>query len=105
MAYTEHAQMAFEEDNRYTDYLSVGTERRGNQTLLVFDGPDGLETVIRFTEITVGRNTVMFYSEHPGRYKRRQKTGQIEGQENVVEFLLSAVEEHEELDYDVVVDR
>ena len=105
MSFTEHAQMVFESEGRYADYLSLGTERRSHQTVMVFDGPDGLETVIRFTELTVGRNSVVFYSRTRGRSSQRVQTGSIEGQQDVVDFLTEAVEEHEQLQYDVVVDR
>lgn len=105
MSFNQHAQMETGGDNRYTGFISLGTERRSHQTVMVFNGPDGLETVLRFTEITIGRNSIAFYTEHPGRHKRRQKVGMIEASSEVVGFLRAATREHEELDYDVVDDR
>lgn len=105
MSFTTHAQMETGGDNRYTGFLTLGTESRGNQTVMVFNGPDGLETTIRFTEITIGRNSIAFYTVHPGREKRRVKTGMIEGQADILSFLKDAPRQHEALDYDVVDDR
>lgn len=105
MSFNQHAQTSTGGDNRYTGFISLGTERGSDQTIMVFNGPDGLETTLRFTEITIGRNSIAFYSEHPGRHKRRQKVGMTEASSEVVNFLRAAVREHEELDYDVVDDR
>ena len=105
MSFTSHAEMDTGGDNRYTGYISLGTERRSHQTVMVFDGPDGLETTIRFTELTIGRNSIVFYSTARGRDGRRTKVGQIEAQPDVVQFLKEAVGESGDLDYDVVDDR
>ncbi len=88
-------------ENRYTGFITLGTERRGHQTVMVFDGPDGLEMSLRFTKLTIDRNSIAFYSEQPGRSKRRCEVGMIEASSEVVDFLVSAVQEHDALDYDV----
>lgn len=63
-------------------HISVGQSSRGSDDryMLVFDGFDGLETVIHFTEVVKGRNTYEFKSKKPlrGRYSRTVNTGSIE---------------------------
>jgi len=105
MAFHSHAELDTDPDERYAGVVSLGTERRSHQTVMVFEGPSNLETCIRFTELTVGRNSIVFYSESRGRSGRRTKVGSIEADPDIVEFLCNAVEEANDLDYDVVVDR
>ena len=105
MAFHSYAELDTDPDDAYAGAVSLGTEPRGQHTLMVFDGPMELEMVFRFTELTVGRNSVAFYSAARGKFGRRTKVGSIEADERLVEFLIEAVEQSEALDYDVVVDR
>lgn len=61
-----------EDDDRY---LSVARPRRGNGFELVFDGPAGLETVIRFDELEISKVNITFY-RRVGR--PRFETGSVE---------------------------
>lgn len=56
-------------------HLSVSRPRRGSGFQLVFDGPAGVETVIRFDELEISRVNVQFY-RRVGR--PRFQTGSIE---------------------------
>lgn len=64
-------------DRKYSDgdEIHVGRDRRG-MYMVVFDGPDGLETVIKFDTVEIGNNTVEFFKTTP---KRTVSTGQLEG--------------------------
>lgn len=101
MSFTTHAELDLEPEAAYGDTLSLGTFRRGNQNALVFDGAAGLETVIRFDEAEIDghRSQARFYLHE--RAGGLLQVGSMEAPPNVVTFLLDAVEEHDELDYDV----
>lgn len=103
MRFTAYAEREMDADDRYSRAMTLGNERRSHQTVLVFPGFRRLETSIRFTEATIGRNTIMFYSRPKGQ-SRRVKTGQVEADRSIVEFLMDAVD-HPEACYDVVDDR
>lgn len=62
-------------ENWHADYISVGRDRDG-EYLLVFDGPNRLETVIRFDEISIGRNNIVFYRQTD---RGCMETGHLEG--------------------------
>lgn len=105
MGFTAHAEMETGGENRYTGFVSLGTERRSHQTVMVFNGPDGLETSIRFTEVRIGNNAIRFYSKPRGRRSRSCQTGSIEASPEFVRFIRNAHFESADLDYTVVDQR
>jgi len=69
-------------------WFTIGTERGTEQTILVFNGPGGLETTIRFDRVVVDDVKIQFYTDNTPRYGRGPvKCGQIEAAEQVREVL------------------
>jgi len=101
MSYTQHAELDLEPDEKYPDTLSLGTFDNDQQTGLVFEGPAGLETVIRFNHATIKRNQIVFTLTSGSRHHDQREVGSIEASQAVVNFIWNAVIQHVALTYTV----
>ena len=66
-------------------YLTLMEPSRGNGLVLVFSGLDQMETMIRFEEVAIEGTQLQFYNRKPRGH--RVRTGAIEADPSVIEFL------------------
>ncbi len=66
----------------------------GNQPMMIFHGPSGLETAIRFDGVVITTNKIYFYVE-PRTGVSKRETGSMEAAEQVVSFIADAPNESE----------
>lgn len=78
--------------------LTLGTDKRS--TMVVFRGPGGFETVIRFDRVVIAPNRLVFYVEPHSHNGRERKTGSMEVSERVASFIREAPNDSE-LEYTV----
>lgn len=73
-----------------TDEIVV--QKRGDTFRMVFDGPVGLETTIKFTDVEVDDHTLEFYRDYRSRGRGRTHTGSMErNTDEMVEFFTNLV--------------